>query len=373
MTKTHTANSTGNRWRMLGAAAAAVALLATACAATAPANAVARQPWRDFDAYLKQSGFSGTALVAKDGRYLLERGYSAADRTRGVPNTPRTRFCIASLGKMFTAVAIAQLVQEGTLSFADPIANYLSGFPADVAEKVTIADLLTHTSGLGDVALGTSQPPRMLAGVMARIVKEPLQFEPGSRFSYSNDGFIVLGAIIEQVTGLPYADYVRQHIFKPAGMTDTDIRVYSPAEVPRMAHGYVVGDDGQPHDNSEMLEIGNPSGGAYSTVRDLLRFAQALTHYQLLSPTLTNTILAGKVDVHRPGGPAVDMYGYGFADQTINGVRIVGHNGGSPGYEGQLDIYLGKGYVVAVLANQDRVLVPAIQKSEELLTRVPTS
>jgi CubicO group peptidase (beta-lactamase class C family) len=236
----------------------------------------------------KQSGFSGTALVAKDGRPLLEQGYGAADRTRGVPNNPRTRFCIASLGKMFTAVAIAQLVQQGKVSFADPIGKYLRGFATDVADKVTIADLLTHTSGLGDVALGTAQPPRTLAGI-ARIVEEPLQ-------------------------------------------------------------------DRQ------------PLRGAYSTVRDLLRFAQALTHYQLLSPTLTNTILAGKVNVHRPGGPAVDRYGYGFADQTINGIRIVGHNGGSPGYEGQLDIYLGKGYVVALLANQDRVPVPAIRESEALLT-----
>ena len=368
MTTTHTANMTGNRWRMPIVAATAIALLTTACTTTATANAKPPQPWRDFDAYLKQGGFSGTVLVAKDGRSLLEQGYGAADRSRGIPNTSRTRFCIASLGKMFTAVAIAQLVQQGTLSFTDPIGKYLRGFPADVADKVTIAELLTHTSGLGDVALGTPQPPRTLAGMMSRIVNEPLQFEPGSRFSYSNDGFIVLGAITERVTGIPYADYVRRHIFKPAGMTDTDIRVYKPAEVPRMAHGYGSGDDGQLHDNAEMLQIGNPSGGAYSTVRDLLSFAQALTRHQLLSPALTNTILTGKVDVHRPGGPPTDTYGYGFADQTINGVRIVGHNGGTPGYEGQLDIYIDTNYVVAILANQDRVLVPAIRKSEELLT-----
>jgi CubicO group peptidase (beta-lactamase class C family) len=139
-----------------------------------------------------------------------------------------------------------------------------------------------------------------------------------------------------------------------------------------MAHGYVVGADGQLHDNAEMIQIGNPSGGAYSTVRDLLSFAQALTHHKLLSPALTEMILAGKVDVHRPGGPPVDKYGYGFADQTFNGVRIVGHDGGTPGYEGQLDVYLGKGYVVAILANQDRVLVPAIRRSQDLLTASDT-
>jgi CubicO group peptidase (beta-lactamase class C family) len=215
MTKTRTANLIGNWWRTLVLAATATALLTTACSTTATADAKQLQPWRDFDAYLQQTGFSGTALVVKYGRSLLGRGYGAADRTRGVLNAPRTRFCIASMGKMFTAVAIAQLVQQGAVSFTDTIGEYLGGFPADVADTVTIADLLTHTSGLGDVALGTPSPPHTLAGTMARIVKEPLQFEPGSRFSYSNDGFIVLGAIIEQVTGLSYADYVRGHIFQP--------------------------------------------------------------------------------------------------------------------------------------------------------------
>ena len=372
MTKTQAAQ-TSSRWRIPVAAALAIALLITGCSATANARGKPSDRWGAFDAYLKQSGFSGTVLVAEDGRPLLERGYGAANRSRGIPNTARTRFCIASMGKMFTAVAIAQLVQQGKLSFADPIGKYLRGFRGDIAEKVTIAELLTHTSGLGDIALGTAAPARTLAEQLARIVNEPLQFEPGSRFSYSNDGFIVLGAIIERVAGVSYADYVRQHVFEPAGMTDTDVRVYRPAEIPRMAHGYLLGNDGQLHDNAEMEQIGNPSGGAYSTVGDLLKFAQALTRHQLLSPALTDTIVTGKVDVHRPGGPPVDKYGYGFADQTINGVRIVGHNGGTPGYEGQLDIYLDSGYLVAILANQDRVLAPAIRTSEDLLTEQAAS
>jgi Beta-lactamase len=167
-------------------------------------------------------------------------------------------------------------------------------------------------------------------------------------------------------------------------MTDTDIGVYRPSQIPGMAHGYVlVGQDGQPlppgseqdsaaqsarlRDNDEP-QIGNPSGGGYSTVGDLLRFAQALTGHQLLSPALTDTVLAGKVETNRPG-PGRDRYAYGFSDRTVNGVRIVGHNGGSPGYEGQLDLYLDRGSTVVMLTNQDQVLVPALRRSEELLTR----
>jgi CubicO group peptidase (beta-lactamase class C family) len=118
-------------------------------------------------------------------------------------------------------------------------------------------------------------------------------------------------------------------------------------------------------DNADRLQVGNPSRGAYSTVTDLLGFARALMGHRLLSAAMTDTVLAGKVDVHRPGGLPVDRYGYGFADQAINGVRFVGHNGGTPGYEGQLDVYPTRGYTVVILTNRDGVLVPAVQRSEE--------
>jgi CubicO group peptidase (beta-lactamase class C family) len=350
------------------------------------------EDWRAYAEYLKQRAaageFSGAVLAVRNGKPLLQQGYGMADRQRGIANTAETKFEIASIGKMFTGVAIAQLVERGKLSFNDTIGKYVSGFPPEIAGRVTIHQLLTHTAGMGDAALmrraDRSEPPHTLAGLMERIVKEPLQFEPGSRFGYSNDGFIVLGAIIERVTGQDYADYIREHIFKPAGMTDTDIRVYKPSEIPGMAHGYMlVGQDGQPlppgpgqesaaqsatlRENDE-LRIGNPSGGAYSTVGDMLKFAQAVTRHKLLSPALTDTVLAGKVDTNRPG-PGEDRYAYGFDDQTINGVRIVGHNGGSPGFEGQLDIYPDRGYIVVILTNQDQVLVPAMRRSEEMLTR----
>jgi CubicO group peptidase (beta-lactamase class C family) len=349
------------------------------------------QAWRGFADELQQraaaGGFSGAVLVANHGQPLLEQGYGLADRERGLANTTQTKFPIASLGKMFTAVAIAQLVGQHKLSFTDPIGKYLAGFPPQIAEGVTIHQLLTHTAGMDDAALGRRpRPPYTLARLLERIVTAPLGFQPGSRFAYSNDGFIVLGAILERLTRQPYPDYVREHIFQRAAMTATDLGVYRPSQVPGMARGYrLVDRDGRPLQPgsgqgstapsgtlaaNDEPQIANPSGGAWSTVGDLLSFAQALTGHRLLSPRMTDTVLAGKVATNRPG-PGQDSYAYGFADARINGVRIVGHNGGSPGYEAQLDLYPDRGHVVVILTNQDQTLTPAIQRSQALLTRQP--
>jgi CubicO group peptidase (beta-lactamase class C family) len=357
-------------------------------------NRVRAATWRAFGGWLGQQAdagqFSGTVLVAEDGKPVLEDGYGMADRERDIPNTALTKFCIASIGKLFTAVAIAQIVEQHKLSFDDTIGNYLTGFAPAVAHKVTIAELLTMTSGLGDVALDGAHPPTTLTTMIKPITKEPLQFKPGSRFLYSNDGYIVLGAIIEKVTGHSYSSYLRAHIFRPAGMTHTDVSIYTPARVPGIAHGYVlVGPNGQPvaagalpapgergapqaaslRDSSGIPQIANPSGGAYSTVGDLLGFAQALLDHKLLSPTMTHTVLTPRVSAPQPGGPPIDKYTYGFAYQAIHGVSFVGHNGGTPGYSGQLDIYPETGYVVVILTNQGQMLVPAIQESEAILTR----
>jgi CubicO group peptidase (beta-lactamase class C family) len=329
--------------------------------------------WRAFDEALEQRAeagrFSAAVLVASNGRPLLAKGYGLADRARGTRNTPRTKFCICSMGKMFTAIGIAQLVERGRLSFDDTVGMHVSGFPAAVADNVTVHELLTHTSGMGDVLArtGSSTPPTTLAGLIQAIEQQPLLFPPGTGYSYSNSGFIVLGAIIQNVAGRAYGEYVHEHIFAPAGMRDTAVRNYRASKVAGMAHGYaLVGATYQ--DTGDMLQIGNPSGGAYSTVFDMFAFAGALTGHQLLSPAMTETVLTGRVPISRPGGPADDEYAYGFEVQKISGVRIVGHNGGSPGYEAQLDVYPERGYVVVVLTNQDQTMVPVIQQSEALLT-----
>lgn len=375
-----------------------------ACAALGPAGALPpaagsqpghRQPsaaaWRSFGAWLAHRAadgqFSGAVLVAHNGAPLLDAGYGFANRDAETSNTPQTKFCIASIGKLFTAVAIAQLAERHKLSFAAPVGRYVSGLSPAIADRVTIAQLLTMTAGLDDIVLSRPHPPATLAGMVRLIATERPQFRPGTRFLYSNDGYILLGAVIERVAGQSYDSYVREHLFKPAGMTHTGVRVYVPGRVPGMAHGYMlVQPDGQPlpptgapvpgapskpatlRDNSTMPQIANPSGGAYSTVGDLLKFAQALTHHRLLSAAMTASILRPRIDSPQPGGPAVDKYTDGFAYQQINGVTFVGHNGGTPGYEGEIDIYPQRGYVAVILANQDHAMVPAIQSTEAMLT-----
>lgn len=325
----------------------------------AGSDAGASERWRAYGEWLGQEAaagrFSGAALLARDDRPVLAEGYGMADRDRGVANRMSTRFCIASMGKMLTSVAVAQLVEEGRLSFQDTMAKHLPAFPRAIADKVTIHHLLTHTSGMGDALRREPgvEPPDTIAGLMKLIAATPLEFEPGSRMSYSNSGFIVLGAIIESVSGRPYHDRVEERVLRPAGMAQTFIRSYTPADVPDMAHGYAAADAGAPpggpdapspgprtrrapspgplRDVSGVKRIGSPAGGGYSTVADLLAFARALMRHRLLSPALTETVLAGKVAATGPGRPPEEKYAYGFADTVVDGVRIVGHNGGHQG------------------------------------------
>jgi CubicO group peptidase (beta-lactamase class C family) len=325
------------------------------------------QDWRAFAAWLRQQAeagkFSGAVLVARDGRPVVKQATGFADRQRRRPNAVDTRFNIGSVGKTFTAVAIAQLVEADKLSFDDPIGKYLSGFPGEVAKRVTIGQLLTHTSGLGDVFMRwhPSAPAQLdLSELLTRIAREPLQFEPGSRFAYSNSGYVVLGAIVEALTGQDYYDHVRAHVFEPARMTRTGW--YAPDQVPNMAHGYTQ------VDTSRTWVAGNPSGGAYSTIGDLLKFAQALLKSKLLSPQMTKTVLAGRVNTPKPG-PAKTRYGYGFEEEFRNGVRIVGHGGGQPGVEAQLRIFPRLGYTVIVLTNQEGANRPVHERATRLLTR----
>lgn len=333
--------------------------------------AATRAAWRGYGAWVAQRAaagqFSGAVLVADSHQRLLDAGYGLADRATRTANTPQTRFCIASIGKLFTAVAVAQLVQEHKLSFHAPVGDYVTGLPPAIGEHITIANLLDMTAGLGNTVLGRRNPPRTLAGMVALIARERPQFTPGARFLYSNDGYILLGAVIQHASGETYASYIRRHLFEPDGMTHTGYRVYTPADVSGMAHGYTLTGSSL-QDISDMPQIANPSGGAYSTPGDLLKFARALLDHRMLSAAMTRTILTPRIDSPQPGGPPVDKYTYGFSYQQLAGVTFVGHNGGTPGYEGEIDIYPHTGDVVVVLTNQDQTMVPAIQRSETILT-----
>ena len=192
--------------------------------------------------------FSGTVLIAKDGKVLWQKAYGNADREARVANTLETRFRLGSMNKMFTSVAIAQLVQAGKLKYTDTLAQVLPDYPnQEVAKKITIDNLLTHTSGLGDFFGAEFDQKREslhdLKDYVPLFAAKPLQFEPGKGWAYSNAGFLVLGLVVEKVSGQNYYDYVKQHIYDVAGMKSSGSFPIA-QKVPNLAIGYMHEDDG---------------------------------------------------------------------------------------------------------------------------------
>ena len=347
-------------------------------ALTLPAQTVP-EPARELDNYLAnlvaENKLSGVVLVAKDGVTVASKVAGIANKATNAPIDLNTKFNLGSMNKMFTAVAIAQLVQAGKLSFTDTVGKQLPDYPnKEVAAKVTIHHLLTHTSGLGmywnDKFMAQREKLLTVAAHLPLFASDPLAFPPGEKFQYSNAGYMLLGAIIEKVSGQDYYSYVQEHIYKPAGMNDTGF--YEPGKpIPNLAVGYTrMSLNGQPQteirDNESTREIkGGPAGGGFSTAPDLVRFQHALFSYKLLDKAHTELVTTGKVD--GPGGKS--RYGYGFGDSNSDGKHIVGHNGGAPGIAANLDMFPESGYTAVELMNADPpALMPIVKGVRE---RIP--
>jgi len=316
--------------------------------------------------------FSGAALLAKDGKPIFTGAYGMADREKKIPNTVNTKFRIGSMNKMFTAVSILQLVQAGKISLSDPVGKYLTDYPnKDIATKVTIQQLLTHTGGTGDffgpqfdahrLELKTLQDYLKLYGERAP------EFEPGSRWEYSNYGFLMLGVVVERVSGKNYYDYVSENIYSPAGMASTG-SFPEDQNVPDRSIGYTQFGGAALRPNADTLPYrGTSAGGGYCTVEDFLRFANALTNHKLLNTQNTELLTTGKVDT-----PRGDKYAFGFMDNGAGtAMRHFGHGGGAPGMNGDLQIFPQVGYVIVVLSNLDPPAASRI--SDFIVNRLPAS
>lgn len=324
-----------------------------------------------LDQLAASDSFSGAVLVAKGEKPIFKKAYGMANKNGNIQNQVTTKFNLGSMNKMFTGVAVAQLAEQGKLSFNDTVGKYLPDYPNKaVADKVTIHQLLTHTSGLGDYldekfSAGQAGFKRV-TDYLPVFASDPLAFEPGRGWQYSNAGYIVLGAIIERVTGQSYYDYVQKHIFKPAGMAHTGFYPLV-GDLPGTATPYTnIGPKGPeqgPRHAAKRGDLrGGPAGGGYSTVDDLLKFSIALRRHHLLSPQYTDLITTGKVNA--PFG----KYGYGFGDVNFNGVHSFGHNGGAPGISAQFDVYPDLGYTVIVLSNYDPpAMVKVLSKIRTLI------
>lgn len=291
------------------------------------------------DKAVAEDRFSGVVMLAKDGTPLLSRAWGMADPAKGIANRPDTKFNLGSINKFFTHVAIGQLAAAGKLSLSDTIRKHLPDYPSPVADKITIEQLLQHRSGLGDIFgpkfLAAHASLRTLSDYLPLFADKPLEFEPGSDQRYSNAGFIVLGLIIEKISGQSYYDYVRDHITKPAGMNDTASYAID-ENVPNRAIGQTKrGPEGPlPARQSNIGTLparGSSAGGGYSTAADLLRLSQALLADKLLPKRWTDWLFTGNLD----GA----------------GKRNIGVAGGSPGVNAVLEIE--PPYTLIVLSNYD--------------------
>ena len=290
--------------------------------------------------------FSGAILIAHNGKIVLDQAWGMADETNHTRNSVDTQFCIGSMNKMFTAVAILQLVGQGKLTLDKPISTYWPDYPnRDLASHVTIRELLNHTGGTGDIFTPAYEAHREETRTLADYVKlfgsRPVAFEPGSRMEYSNYGFILLGRMIELVSGESYQKFVQEHIYQPAGMMHTDSRPEAD-HVTGRAIGYMHGQNGLVPNTDGMPWSGTSAGGGYSTVRDLFLFAEALQSGKLLGPDLLREA--------RQASPNRLDYGMGFYVLPDGGY---GHGGGAPGINGELHILPHDGYVLVALANRD--------------------
>ncbi|MCU0225848.1 MAG: beta-lactamase family protein [Acidobacteria bacterium] len=347
--------------------------------ATAPlAPAGIAEPMRAHLAKLAASdAFSGTVLIAVGGEVVFEGAYGEADREGHVANTLDTRFGLSSMGKMFTAVAIAQLVDAGKLSFDDRLSRVLGEdwLPAGAKDSLTIRHLLSHTGGAGDFLGVAVQPENRgkyleVSDYKPVVAGRPLDFPPGTRFQYSNSGFILLGAVIEKVSGKRYEDYVRGAIWGPAGMTATGCLDRDAPQTQTAIGYYQDGPKGQStwlSNRSLAPRRGSPAGGCFSTVRDLFRFARALQGGRLVKPAT----LAEMWREQSPPGSAM-RYGLGFILEDWPSGRAVGHGGTFPGANGAFDIYVDRNATVIVLCNGDGI-GSARDKARELVLRLPAA
>jgi len=285
------------------------------------------------DSLVKHEQFSGVVLVARNGVPLTERAYGMADREAGRANDLETAFNIGSINKLFTQIAIRQLAAQGKLDIDSSLARAWPDYPNhETARNVTIRQILDHTSGIqGNIFAAPAGKPggrhdvRTLRDYFDLIKDEPLQFTPGTREEYSNAGYIVLGLLIERLSGRSYYDYVRDHIFVPAGMTRTASWCFDSLPS-NTAIGYTRGGQAAPADapltrNTDFLPgRGSSAGGGYSTAHDLLRLLNALR-----ARTIAQAPDAG----------------------------MVGIAGGAPGLNAAMEGDLTGGYDVIVLANLD--------------------
>ena len=312
-------------------------------AVASPAQDLARME-QVIQSHVSAGTFMGTILVARDGNIVLDKAYGMANLELEVPNTPDTKFRLGSITKQFTAAAILLLEERGKLKVDDRITTYLADAPMEW-QRITIFNLLTHSSGIPNF---TALPEYNSAKGKAVSVTETLStlrgkqldFGPGEKMSYSNSGYLALGAIIEKASGQSYEAFVTENIFKPLGMNDSGYDSNT-AIIKRRADGYIRNANGYANAGYIHMSVPHAAGALYSTTRDLLKWEQALFAGKVIS----------KASLDRMITPFKNNYGLGVTSTVVKGRQVIAHGGGIDGFNTQLAYYPDSRTVITVLSN----------------------
>lgn len=326
-------------------------LLAFACLLTQAAKAQTADAQRaakadsTLQAYANKKMFNGSVLIAKGGKILLSKGYGTANFSENIPNTPTTKFKLASVSKQFTAMCILILQEKGKLSTDDKLSKYIADYPQ--GDKITIHHLLTHTSGIVNF---TSLPlfdsvvtrPQTLEQEMGYFKNLPLEFDPGTKHKYSNSGYLLLTYIIEKASGQKYGDFIKENIFMPLGMKNSGL--YNNREVLKnLALGYTEGETGV--ENAPYIDMSIPAGAGalYSTVEDMYLWDRALYSEKLVK----------KASLEKMFTPFIDNYAYGWMIDNFKGHKWIFHNGGIQGFSTAMNRFPDDDLCIVILRNID--------------------
>lgn len=296
-----------------------------------------------LNAHIELKTFNGSVLIAKNGEILFSRGFGMANFELDVPNTPKTKFRLGSVTKQFTAMLIMQLEEKGKLSVDDPLAKYIPDYPN--GNKITIHHLLTHTSGVPSF---TGFPeykeiqvqPLSAEEIIALFKDKPLEFEPGTKYAYSNSGYILLGFILEKVSGKPYDLLLKENIFEPLGMNDSGYD-WNHLILKNRASGYAINNEELINDTYIDMHIPHAAGALYSTVEDLYNWDRALYTERLVSRDSLDKMFT----------PFLENYAYGWGVGELFGRKRISHGGGINGFVTNISRFPDDDACIVVLAN----------------------
>ena len=305
-------------------------------------------------AVAKSGRLSGSVLIAKDGKVLLRKGYGEANYELDVPNTPATIFRIGSITKIFTALSVLQLDDQKKLSVSDPAVKYIPELP-ESWKSITIHQLLTHTSGIPDYAVSPAyakiEDPQRVEAALKEFGDKPLLNAPGASFRYSNAGYILLGRIIEKVSGMKYEEYVSRNILVPAGMMHSGYDHYQNL-LKNRAHGYIYRGEGLVNSKNQEMEWAHSAGALYSTVDDLYLFDRALKSGKLFSASIVAKAFTPYTHFNAPPPFTFDAeYGYGWMIGKDFDHPYLGHGGWVDGFVSQFTRYPQDDAVIILLTN----------------------